>query len=54
MLDGRIAGVTTVAVDNRDGTYTATYVSPTGSESIVALIEGTKVAQGVIVTVIGQ
>ncbi|HJU75222.1 MAG TPA: invasin domain 3-containing protein, partial [Gemmatimonadaceae bacterium] len=48
-------GVTTVAVDNRDGTYTAKYVSPTaGSESIVALIEGTKVAQGVIVTVIGQ
>lgn len=46
------SGVTTPAVDNGDGTYSATYTSANpGSESIVALIEGTRVAQSIVVTV---
>jgi adhesin/invasin len=45
-------GVTSPTIDRGDGTYTATYVSSkAGSERIVALIEGTRVVQSVIVTV---
>ncbi len=45
-------GVTTPTVDNGDGTYTATYTSTKlGSESVVAIIEGTRVTQSVIITV---
>jgi adhesin/invasin len=45
-------GLTTPAADNGDGTYTATYTSTKlGSESVVAIIEGTRVAQSAIITV---
>lgn len=45
-------GVATPAVDNGDGTYTATYTSTKlGSESVVVIIEGTRVTQSVIITV---
>ena len=46
-------GVTTPTVDEGDGRYTASYVSSkAGSERIVVLIEGTRVVQSVIVTVV--
>lgn len=45
-------GVTSATTDHRNGTYTATYVGASiGSDTIVALIEGTRVAQLVTVAV---
>ena len=46
-------GTTSATTDRRDGTYVATYGSArVGSDTIVALIEGTRVAQAVTVTVV--
>jgi outer membrane lipoprotein SlyB len=48
-------GTLTAAIDNGDGTYTASYVGgQAGTDTIVALIEGTRVMQAVTVLVQGQ
>jgi hypothetical protein len=45
-------GATSAAIDRGDGSYTATYVgAKVGSDTIVALIEGTRVAQVVTISV---
>jgi outer membrane lipoprotein SlyB len=47
-------GTLSAAIDNGDGTYTASYVgSKVGTDTIVALIEGTRVMQAVTVLVQG-
>jgi adhesin/invasin len=44
-------GVTGATKDGRDGTYTASYTSSSaGSDTIVVLIDGTRVAQSLVIT----